>query len=179
VTALQPGDLLATRTKGGFGSLMIRLGAALRDEPNLANHIAVVHHADAAGTTWCIEGRPGGVGWRNAADYLRSRWTMCNAAQPKTPAQRGQVAGGSVKLLGTAYDWQAIAHDAGSVFGLDHAWQLRWGPAGQVPGHVVCSSLAAWLYQQAGLACPPGDREVAPADWLALWIERGWSAPAR
>ena len=174
---LKPGDLLATRTKSGLGSFLIRLGAALRDRPNLVNHIAIVHHTDAQGTVWCIEGRPGGVGWRQAADYVADRWTICNAAQPKTATQRATVTAGATALLGTAYDWQAIAAAAAGAFGLDQAWELKWGKNGQVPGHVVCSSLAAWLYEKAGLEHPEGDREVAPADWVTLWIERGWASP--
>lgn len=175
MTDLQPGDLLATRTKGGLGSFLIRLGAAIRDRPNLVNHIAVVHHYDDAGTLWCLEGRPGGVGWRDAADYTADRWTVCNAAQPKTATQRATITTGALAMIGTDYDWEAIAHDAGAVFGLDKVWQLKWG--GQVPGHVVCSSLAAYLYAKAGLDCPAGDREVSPGDWVSLWISRGWSAP--
>jgi len=170
---VKPGDLLATHSTG-TGSFLIRLGAALRDRPNLVNHIAVVHHVDAQGVTWCIEGRPGGVGWRDASDYLSNRHTFGNGSQPKTDAQRDEVCKGAVALLGTPYDWEAIAQDAAGAFGLDDVWQLRWGKAGTVPGHVVCSSLAAYLYASAGLDCPAGDREVTPGDWLALWLERGW-----
>lgn len=172
---IAPGDLLVTRSQG-TGGFLIRLGAALRDRPNMVNHVAIVHHTDANGVTWCIEGRPGGVGWRDASDYLRSPYTVTNASQHKSPAQRVRVANGAVALLGTPYDWEAIAQDAAGAFGLDHVWQLRWG--GTVPGHVVCSSLAAWLYADANLGHPSGDREVTPADWLALWIERDWGSRA-
>ena len=50
-------------------------------------------------------------------------------------------------MNGTAYDWQAIVADAGHAFGLDIAW-LPDFRTGQVPGHVVCSSLAAYAYEQ-------------------------------
>jgi hypothetical protein len=181
--SLRPGDLLATRSRGGgLGGRLIRLGAALRDQPNLSNHIAVVHHTDKEGTTWVLEGRPGGVGWRDARDYLASPYTVCNAAQPKTDAQRKIVTGGAHALIGTPYDWAAITADAGGAVGkqLDEAWELRWGPNGAVPGHVVCSSLADWLYTKAKLANPAKEREVSPADWVQLWVERGWaSRPAK
>jgi hypothetical protein len=170
---IEPGDLIVTRGNG-WGSFLIRLGAALRDRPNLINHVAIVHHTDAKGVTWCIEGRPGGVGWRQASDYLKSPYTISNAAQPKTLAQRKDVCAGAVAMLGTPYDWEAIAQDAAGAFGLDDVWQLKFGKAGSVPGHVVCSSLAAYLYASCELQHPAGDREVTPADWLALWIERGW-----
>jgi hypothetical protein len=171
---VRPGDLLTTRSTG-WGGLMIRLGAAFRDKPNLVNHVAIIHHTDPSGTVWCIEGRPGGVGWRQATDYLASKWTVANASQPKNAAQRKQVCDGAVAMVGTDYDWQAIAADAGHAFGLDGIWQLRWGKGGQVPGQVVCSSLAAYLYAKARLDHPEGDRAVVPADWLTLWIENGWA----
>jgi hypothetical protein len=76
-------------------------------------------------------------------------------------------------MLGTPYDWDAIAADAAGAFGLRDVWGMKWTD-GQVPGHVVCSSLAAYLYQHCGLACPPGDRTVSPADWLKLLITNHW-----
>jgi len=175
MTTLQPGDLLATRGNG-WGSFMIRLGAAFRDEPNLINHIAIVMHSDNAGTLWCLEGRPGGVGWKDATGYLRSKYTMCNRTQPKTDAQRKIITDGAKALIGTPYDWQAIVADAGGAMGpvLDRVWQLKWRKTG-VPGHVVCSSLADYLYEKAHLANPEKEREVSPADWLDLWIKNGWA----
>jgi hypothetical protein len=175
VIALAPGDLLLTRSEGRAG-FMIRLGAALRNKPNLVNHVAIVHHIDKTGTMWVVEGRPSGVGWRDAKDYLNDPHTVCNATQPITPGQGAQVAKGAAAMLGTDYDWGAIVADAAAAFGLDHVWELRWGKAGTVPGQVVCSSLAAYLYQQAGLAHPSGEREVDPADWLALWLEKSWAS---
>lgn len=170
---VQPGDLLLTRSKGWAG-LLIRLGSAFRDQPNLINHVAIVHHTDKEGTVWVIEGRPGGVGWRDAKAYLASPHTVCNATQPKTATQRLDVAKGAKAMLGTEYDWEAIVQDAGAAFGLDKAWELKWGKAGTVPGQVVCSSLAAFLYAKAGLDHPEGGREVTPGQWLELWIEKGW-----
>jgi len=103
---VKPGDLLATHSQGGgWGGRLIRLGAALRDQPNLSNHIAIVHHVDASGTLWVLEGRPGGVGWRDATPYMESKMTVCNADQPKSDRQRKIVCDGAVALIGTAYDW--------------------------------------------------------------------------
>lgn len=170
---VQPGDLLVTRSPSIWGAL-IRLGAALRDQPNLSNHVAIIHHTDRHGTTWCLEGRPGGVGWRDARDYLRSKWTINNAGQPKTDVQRKAVCAGAGNLIRTNYDWDAIADDALKAFGipLQETWQLT---DGHIPGHLVCSSLAAYLYAKAGLTCPPGQRLVTPGDWDQLIITRGWN----
>lgn len=162
-----PGDVLVTRS-AGFAGWAIRFGAALRDQPNLVNHVAVVSHADKAGTLWCLEGRPGGVGWRDAKDYLRSPWTTANTGQPKTPTQRTAIAKGAAAMIGTPYDWEAIAADAAAALDLGKLWAPTWH--GKVPGHVVCSSLAAYLYGQAGLPHPTGGREVTPADWLSFII---------
>ena len=169
----EPGDVLAVRSTGWAGRL-IRLSAALRDQPNLSNHIAVVHHRDTRGTLWALEGRPGGVGWRDTRDYLASRWTLTNTAQPKTGAQRDTVCVTMETMIGTAYDFEAIAADAGHAFGLDTAW-LPDFKTGQVPGHVVCSSLAAYAYSKSGLAHPPGnDRTIEPADWDTWITTQAW-----
>jgi len=171
---LQPGDVIAVRTSG-FGGFAIRLGAALTGKPNLQNHIAIVHHTDAARTLWCIEGRPGGVGWADATRYLASPWTVSNALQPKSPAQRLIVTQGAVALIGTDYDWSAIAADAAADLDLSGLWHPAFGKL--APGHVVCSSLAEWLYLKALLQCPlrRAAREVQPADWTEFFISKGWA----
>ena len=43
-------------------------------------------------------------------------------------------------------------------------WSNDWHGQGP-PGHVVCSSYAAWLYIHVGLDAPSGQRSVTPADW--------------
>jgi hypothetical protein len=168
VISVLPGDVLAVRG-GSIAAAAIRLGAALLGRPNLSNHVAVVSHADGNGTLWVIEGRPGGVGWRDAADYLASPWTLTNAAQPKAPEQRALVTRTAKAMLGTPYDWAAIAGDA-----LDdlHLWDPG---GGVVRGHVVCSALAALAYDKAGLARPAGDeRMVQPADWDSWMLTQAW-----
>jgi hypothetical protein len=149
-------------------------------EPNMDNHIAVAHHQDAHGTLWVLEGRPGGVGWRQANDYLRSPWTLTNAGQPKTDAQRAAVCKTAEAMLGTAYDWQAIAADAAGAFGLNGVWLPKWD--GKVPGHVVCSSLAAYAYTRAGLGRPiqaADGREVTPADWVTFILTHGYQSTVK
>jgi len=172
--AVQPqaGTVLLTRSPG-WTAWLIRLGAALRDRPNLDNHVAVVHHTDIHGTTWCIEGRPGGVGWRDAQHYLASRWTITNAAQPITPQARIGIAATMRALLGTAYDWDAIAADAAQTFGLHLP---GWEPTfrGTVPGHVVCSSAAAYAYAKNDTPHPTGDRAVTPSDWETFIQTQQW-----
>jgi hypothetical protein len=170
---LQPGDVILARS-GGFAAAMIRLGAALRDAPNLQNHVAVAHHTDAHGTLWVAEGRPGGAGWRDAKAYLASPWVLTNAEQPKTGAQRQAVCDVMQAMIGTAYDWEAIAADAAADLHLDTAWLPAWN--GTVPGHAVCSSLAAYAYGKAGLHCPAGGRQVQPSDWDTFILTRAWEA---
>jgi hypothetical protein len=174
---IKPGDILAVRSTSAAAEA-IRFGAAVKElftrepEPNLDNHIAFVHHIDANGTVWCLEGRPGGVGWRDASDYLKSPWTISNVRQPKTPRQRSIVCAEAPKLVGTEYDWEAIEDDALQSFGLHlPGWHPQFGA---VPGHIVCSSYAAYLYAKAGLTHPQGGRNVTPADWVALILENHW-----
>jgi hypothetical protein len=175
--AVAPGDVLAIHT-GGWQGWWIRFGSAIRDQPNLSSHIAVAHHVDAKGTLWCVEGRPGGAGWRDATAYLKSPLLLTNSAQPKTAVQRAQVAKLMEALIGTTYDWEAIAADAATDLG----WQLPgWDPTwhGTVPAHVVCSSLAAYAYEKADLARPAGQRGCQPSDWDSFIIRRGWELGAR
>lgn len=170
---VEPGTVLVTRSTG-FAGWWIRFGAALRNKPNLGNHCAVVHHRDEAGTLWCIEGRPGGVGWRDAKGYLASKWTMTNAAQPLTGPQRVNICKQVEALLGTEYDWQSIAADALSDLGMTlPGWDAKWKD-GEVAGQLVCSSAAAYAYGKAGVPHPPGDRGCQPADWNEWILTRGW-----
>jgi cell wall-associated NlpC family hydrolase len=168
ITEIQPGDVLAVRSKG-FAVFMIRFGAALLGKPDLSNHIAVVHHTDSSGVVWCIEGRPGGVGWRDASDYLNSPHTLTNRHQPKTDTQRAVVAKAVEAMLGTPYDWAAIVADGAADLHLDTAWL----PVnGVVHGHTVCSALACYAYDKAGLKRPAGsEREDQPADWDAFILD--------
>jgi hypothetical protein len=165
---VQPGDVLAVRTSG-FAAAAIRFGSALLGRPNISNHIAVVHHVDAEGTVWCIEGRPGGVGWRSAADYVSSPWTLVNSAQPKTAEQRVLISRAMTAMLGTRYDWEAIVDDGLTDLHL-------WHPvAGVVHGETVCSALAAYGYDQAKLPRPKGaERLVQPSDWDTWIVTRAW-----
>jgi hypothetical protein len=176
VEQLLPGTVLVVRS-AGFAGWWIRFGAALRGHPNLQNHVAVVHHADEHGTLWCIEGRPGGVGWRDATAYLASRWTITNEDQPLTPVQRDGICTVMEALLGTPYDWKTIVADGAASLGWRlPGWDSRWSD-GQVAGHVVCSSAAAYAYQAAQAPHPDGDRGCLPAGWTQWIVTRGWEPP--
>lgn len=171
------GDVLVVRGTD-WAARLIRLGAALRDEPNLDNHVAIVHHKDTNGVWWTIEGRPGGVGWACAQTYLTSPYTTNNAGQAKTPAQREQIATVARGMLGTPYDWQGIVADAMSDVGVQDMWAQNWQGQGP-PAHVVCSSLAAWIYQKTGLDVPQQHqpRFTTPADWEQFIIARDYATP--
>jgi hypothetical protein len=73
-------------------------------------------------------------------------------------------------MIGTPYDWDGIAEDAATALNLDKLWAPSRQWSNQVPGHVVCSSLAAYLYGKAGVECPTGARTVTPANWLDFII---------
>ena len=175
ITGVQPGDVLAVRSPGLPGKL-IRFGSALLDEPNVENHIAVLHHQDAKGTWWALEGRPGGVGWRDATDYLSSPYTITNRNQPKTQNQRGilGVTGWMERLINAQYDWDAIVGDGLRDLHLPpipDPWAEKTAD-GVVAGHVVCSSAAAFAYIKAGLPCPTQTdaAHIEPSDWVDFII---------
>ncbi len=173
--AVDIGDVLITREGPWWVSAAIRLGAWLRSRPSICNHVIVVHHVDAQGITWGIEGRPGGVGWRDLSGPLKWAATSANNAQPKSQAQRYQIADLMLKMLDTPYDWTGIASDGRDA--LHRAWAIDIAPEwrdGQVPGQVVCSSLADYAYELAGLANPGGNRvtrATTPGDW-DLFVQR-------
>jgi cell wall-associated NlpC family hydrolase len=171
--APQPGDVLVMAGTSPADKL-IEEGAVLAGQP-AASHVAVYHHT-TAGVPWAIEGRPGGVGWADARRYLADPRTVTNVLQPKNANQRQQVCDLAVKLLGTPYAWVGgIAEDAFKALHLPQLWAEN-DATGLAPAHVVCSSLAAWVYGKAGLAAPhPADwQHVTPGDWAAFVLAGHW-----
>lgn len=172
---LLPADVVVVRTPG-FWSGVIRFGEMLQGKPDLQNHVAMFHHS-ANGSNWYLEGRPGGLGWRvfkaDADGYAGSPWTLTNAAQPKTDAQRGAACRFMADMIATPYDWAAIEDDAAEALRLPVLWP-KWGDKAQLPGHVVCSSSAAVAYRDATLAAPELGRLTEPADWSAFIMAEGW-----
>jgi hypothetical protein len=167
---------------------MIRVGEALEGKPAVANHVVIVTHQDRLGRWMGIQGQPGGVGLADCTPYLSDPRTMSNHLQPK-PDDQGQLTtllASAAKSLGIGYDWVAIAEDGLDAVHLadlsrliDPLW--RW-PSDHdlLPGHVVCSSLAAMLYDlpSVGWSHPDlGDeRACEPADWWRWSENSGWSA---
>ena len=172
-----PGDVLLTRGTGWVPRL-IRLDAAAVGKPTSGNHIAVLHHRDHDGTWWAIEGRPQGIGWADARRYLDSRETITNVGQPKTDRQRQEITAAAERMLGVTYDWRAVLTDALMVAHLQSLTNRRWRTQA-APGHVVCSSLAAYLYHRAGLDHPTDHkpRYTTPADWEDFITRRGYAQP--
>lgn len=170
-----PGDIILTRNVSIWARL-IRFGAALRDQPDVWNHVIVVSHTDASGTLWGVEGRPGGAGWVDLRATLANRWTISNIDQPKTDQQRAGVVAVAKGLVGTPYDWAGIVADAMDAINAPALWRpAKFGDA--APAHVVCSSLAAYAYLRAGLPGPgdKGDpRTVTPANWGEWILRREW-----
>lgn len=176
---LLPGDVVVVRTPGPWAWL-IRLGEMLQGKPDLRNHVAMVHHV-ANGVRWYLEGRPSGLGWRGVPEdsdpYLGSKWTVTNAAQPKTADQRRAAAGAMLKMLNAPYDWGAIEADTADALRLPLRWKGWSGVSdGTMPGHVVCSSSASAAYRAAALAAPEpaGGRLSEPADWDEFIMTQAW-----
>lgn len=172
-----PGDVLLTRDPT-FWARLIRIGAAMRDQPDSWNHVIIASHTDKLGTAWGIEARPGGVGWVDLAPWLASRWTITNAAQPKTDPQRADVVLAAKGMLGTPYDWAGIVADGMAAIDAAYLWRVKDFGATAPPAHVVCSSLASWIYSRVGLAAPAVSRSrgVTPADWASFILRKDWDA---
>lgn len=179
IGTLNPGDVVAVNTGNAPQDDLIRLGALLDGTPAPANHVVIVHHRDEAGTLWGIEGRPGGVGYVDMAKYTGSvlaKYGNSNTALPRTAVQSTAVCEAAMSMLGTPYDWAGgifadafkTMHLAELATALDKWWGWHDGTSLR-PAHVVCSSLAQWVYRHLGLPCPEvADAELCtPADWWA------------
>ena len=181
IETIGAGDVLAVNTGNALVSELIRFGAAIEGKPNIANHVVVVHHKDQRGTWWGIEGRPGGVGYVDMAKYVDTplvKYANSNSAEIRTDEQRSTIAKAAEGLLGVGYDWvggiACDALDSLRLAGLADLVDQWWGwkdpeNPNERPAHVVCSSLAAWVYLNLGLARPQiRDEELCmPADW---WV---------
>lgn len=186
-----PGDVLAVWTGNTLAEDLIRVGEALEGKPAVANHVVVITHQDQAGRWMGIQGRPGGVGPVDCTPFLSDPRTMSNHGEPK-PDDHGQLRSflaGTAKSLGIAYDWVGIAEDTLDALHLSDLSDAinplwRWpSDHGLLPGHVVCSSLAAMLYDlpSVGWAHPDLGRErvCEPADWWRWSQDRAWRLSAR
>ena len=187
--AAAPGDVLAVWSSASLTDDLIRVGEALRGLPAVANHVAIITHQDQKGRWIGIQGQPGGVGLVDCTNWLSDSRTRSNHDQPK-PNDHNQLTillGSCAKSLGIQYDWVGIAEDTLTALDLtdlsaaiDPLW--RW-PSDHdlLPGHVVCSSLAAMLYDlpEVGYAHPDlgQERKCEPADWWD-WSDRQlWTKP--
>ncbi len=148
----QPGDVLAV-AGGGLGGWLVGVGQALAGKPSLGTHVVGVTHQDAKGRWIGIQGQPGGVALVDCTPYLTDSRVRSNSLQDK-PDDNGQLTtflAGCTRSLGLPYDWAGIVEDMSNVVApdlsaeIDRLW--RWPSNKNVlPGHVVCSSLFAALY---------------------------------
>lgn len=181
-----PCDVLAVWSGHTLPEDLIRVGEALEGKPAVANHVVIITHQDQLGRWIGIQGQPGGVGLADCTPYLSDSRTRSNHGQPRASnlSQVPTFLAACAKSLGIAYDWVGIAEDtlgalhmASFAAVIDHLW--RW-PAdhGQFPGEVVCSSLAAMLYDlpAVGWAHPDlgTERMCEPADWWDWADRRRW-----
>lgn len=184
-----PGDVLAVLGSRGMFSKLIRFSAWLQRKPDHIDHVVIVTHQDRAGRWLGISGQPGGVAICDLSRYLNDPLTNSNNAQPR-PDDEGQTQAflaSCARSLGIAYDWVTVVGDTLGAFHLkdlsadiEQLWQ--WPTAGgELPGHVVCSSLAAMLYEHVGWDHPDlgNERVCQPADWSAWNEHQAWNnAPA-
>lgn len=170
------GDVICTRG-GGWVGRTIRFGAAMVGRPNTVGHVAIFMGPGSDGKPRVIEGRPGGVGWKDASGYLKDHWTVDNRKQPKDEAQRAAVAAGAIAMLGTPYDWVGIGMDGMKAIRAPEIYRRAAVKGEKSPDQVVCSSLADWLYSHVGLANPGNpafDRTTTPGDWAEFITTKAW-----
>lgn len=175
MTELGVGDVICTRSSAWY-SKWIRFGASVLGKPNVVNHVAIYMGEGSDGRPRVIEGRPGGVGYKDADGYLSDNWTMDNREQPKTDDQRADIAKAAVAMLGTPYDWVGIGQSAMEAIRAPDLYRSK--PMKASPDNIVCSSLADWVYAHVGLANPGktqgADKITTPGDWAEFIIVKGW-----
>lgn len=174
---LDVGDVICTRSDTRQ-SAWIRFQAAVMGRPNTVNHVAIYMGPGSDEVPRVIEARPGGVGWRDAASYLEDYWTIDNSEQPKTARHREKIGNAALALLGTPYDWVGIGQNAMEAIHAPDIYRHKRWKDGKSPDHVVCSSLADWVYAEAGLANPGktdrGDALTTPGDWAEFIVTKAW-----
>jgi hypothetical protein len=127
---------------------------------------------------------PGGVSLRDITPYLTDSRARSNYLQPRANdhQQLTTFLAGAAKSLGLQYDWAGIAEDISKVVApdlsgaIDDLW--RWpSDKNLLPGHVVCSSLAAMLYDRVGWKHPDlgHERVCIPADWWNFCDQGLWA----
>jgi hypothetical protein len=196
-TDVQPGDVLVVRNPRSCVGKLIRMGQALNDDVNAWNHVIIAvgsslsapdgHGVPAPGIFWGIEARAGGVGWVDVDKWVKDRWTISNSVQPKTDAGRALAVSAARALLGTPYDFAQVIKDALDDLRPMLRTRRAQGQFGAllatVPLYVVCSSLAAKVYDAAALARPHRTsarfaaddwQGIQPADWARFCLTEGW-----
>jgi hypothetical protein len=183
VIPAHPGDVLAV-PGGGAGGWLVRLGQLIARKPSTEGHVVIVTHKDVQGRWIGIQGDPGGVALCDCTPFLDDSRISSNHQQPRLEGVRlTTFLAGAAKSLGIAYDWVGIAEDAALAVApdlgpdIDRLW--RWPSDKNIlPGHVVCSSLAAMLYDlpAVGWAHPDlgTERVCLPSDWDTWNRGEGW-----
>lgn len=170
-----PGDVLAVLGGDDWFSKAIRAFEWIGGRPHAVEHVVIITHQDQQGRWMGIAGQPGGVGPADMTKFLTQSQTRANHLQPRRNDRRqcDTFLASCAASLGIAYDWVGIAADLADdlhvhnlASDIDHLW--RWPTRGdRLPGHVVCSSLAARLYEIVGWAHPDNgsERLCEPGDW--------------
>ena len=179
-----PGDYFVTRTNG-FWAWLVRYGTS-----SIVNH-AGVYVGTVVGLKGpqVIEARPGGAGYRPAADYTDAIWSTGRLPAGDTPndAQRQAIVWSGHKALGTPYGFEDLAAIALAQKKLGSRVKVTAALAKQ-PWWVrkiisrrtmICSQLVSAAYTDAGIDLFTDGRLpnlVSPGDLLAL-LQASPSAP--
>lgn len=184
-----PGDVLVVNASkgrgvfsGGWWIKLRNLITGVKSRSRYADHVLVVHHRDSAGNLWGIEGKPSSVGWVDCALYLNhGKLVTDNRLQPKSDEQRAAICKMASEMLGTKYDWVAIADLGVQALNINRLWSkaiarflLKDWNEDEVPGHVICSSFLDVDYEHLGLDSPggtDGTRFTTPSDWSEFIFE--------
>jgi hypothetical protein len=164
---VQPGDI-GLVTTSGLGPNLIRYGDAIYARRLNTKHETCNHVVVSVGNGLAVGANPNGAAI--AADHSWSRTEWRTYRNPLTPGQRAALAGQARALVGTPYSWLDIValtlEQLGWNTERDDGKLTRIGRRLNNNGQLVCSQLAALVYQRCGLPLfidrSPG--ETSPGD---------------
>jgi hypothetical protein len=172
--AAKRGDVIAVWTGTNLSEAAIRLGDLIEGKPAVANHVIGITHQDKLGRWIGIAGQPGGVSLQDCTPFLADPRTRSNHFMNRTDEDNDWLCANAAKALNLPYDWVGgIGQDVAEALHMDalkeelnrlYAWPTS---DNLLPGHVVCSSLWARLYQMRNLPHPDAgqERSCTPGDW--------------
>lgn len=177
-STLKPGDVLVIQSSIFGVKWLIKLQAILSGgwKYRQAGHVVIVDHTDSENRVWGIEARADGIGWLDLSKFS-GKWYVVNNEQPRTTEVDTRLVTIAREMLGKPYDYMSYLDIALQTLGISDKWTDFKG--NDIPPHFICSALADYVYEKAGLP-NPGSFEITrfttPWQWFRFIDKKQWNA---